>query len=114
MTDDEAGKILSWRHTALRAGQTFSIMRGEYDWCIHYLWFVAKKLGESKWFEEEVLKKALMPHNRDDQVLKQRLAQKSYQEGPEAGGGEILDASKFGVSNIVEAVELFERRMEQN
>nr|WP_284708657.1 glycosyltransferase [Sporomusa sphaeroides] len=34
---------------------------------------------------------------------------KYYQEGFAANGGLVLDASKFGVSNICEAVELFEK-----
>lgn len=112
MTDEEAEKILSWRDTAQRTCQALSVMRGEYDRCIHTLRFAAKKLGELEWLEEAGQRKALLPRYIDEEVLKQRIAQKSYQEGPDAAGGETLDASKFGVRNIAEAVELFERRME--
>ncbi len=110
MTDNEAEKILSWKDAALRTCQTYPAMQEGYDRCIHTLYFAAKKLGESSWFENAVLKNALAPRQIDEQKLKQQLAQKTYQEGFSSEGGEILDASKYGVHNVAQAVEFFTRR----
>lgn len=112
MTEDKADQILNWETAALQTCQMFSNMREEYDRCVHMLYLSAKKLGKQQWFEKTVLRNALAPRYVDEQELTKQLRERSYQEGPSSGGGEILDASKFGVQNIAEAVELFERRME--
>lgn len=113
MDTGRADQILDWKSAALRACQTYPMMRDEYELCVQSLYFAAKKLGESDWFEVTVLANALVPRQVDEENLREQLNQKSYREGREAGGGEILDASKFGVRNILEAVGLFERRMGQ-
>lgn len=111
MAKDQADAILNWRAAVVKICQTYSVMREEYDRCAHTLHTAAKKLGEASWFESVVLKNILAPQQMDEQKIEQQLAQKCYQEGPMPGGGETLDASKFGVHNIQEAVEFFERRV---
>lgn len=111
MAEDQADGILNWRTAAVKTCQTYSAMREEYDRSAHTLHAAAKKLGKASWFESAILKNILVPRRFNEQKIEQCLAKKTYQEGETPGGGEILDASKFGVHNIQEAVELFVRRV---
>ena len=60
----------------------------------------------AEYVEKEICAQAFAPR-----VIKKSSGngRKYYQEGFAANGGLVLDASKFGVSNISEAVELFEK-----
>lgn len=110
MSEKQADQILDWKTTVLQGLRTYPITREEFDRSIYILCFVAKKMEMLKWFEKVVLWKATIPRYIDDQ--KQQPTQKTYQEGVDSNGKETLDASKFGVKNILEAVELFVRRIE--
>ena len=53
---------------------------------------------------------AVRPQRFDTTAIERHRAQKNYSEGPNSTGGETLDASRYGVSNVLEAVELFARK----
>lgn len=82
-----------------------------YDKNIHYMRYTASLHGEEflKWFDEAIYKKALIPRIIDEEKVNNASKKKTYSEGKTELGGMILDASKHGVSNIFEAVKLFEK-----
>ena len=86
-------------------------MREDYELCVYTAQFTAQKLGteQKNWFQK-LIGQLLTPRVVDEAALEQKLAQKTYQEGEDSFGGEILDASNFGVKNISEAVSLFAER----
>lgn len=82
----------------------------EYDKYIHYARYQAGKLGEEflKWFDETIYEPGITPKyykKKDGPVEKI----KSYKEGISSEGELVLDALRYGVTNIAEAVKLFER-----
>lgn len=78
-----------------------------FDRWLHYARYQASLRGEEflKWFDSTIYQKVVTPllWKRKDTA-----PDKSYKEGPLEGGGVILDASVYGVTNIAEAVILFE------
>lgn len=81
----------------------------EYDKYLHCARFVAMQRGEEflKWFDENIYEPAVIPKYYNKKTIENK--KKSYQVGISPAGGLILDASYYGVSNIAEAVKLFER-----
>lgn len=70
--------------------------------------YIAKKNGKDflKWFDENIYEKILTPV-----VIEQSKSsnKKSYNEGFNEQGGQIIDASKYNVKNVYEASLLFEK-----
>ena len=111
LDEEEADRIFNWDKAVLRSFESVFPFREDYEACVFLLNHVAKKLGDkqAKWFENMRVQ-MLRPRCLDEQQIEQHVAKKSYQEGLIVGGGEVLDASKYGVCNIAEAVELFAKR----
>lgn len=105
-----ADKILDWKTAVLQTFQAFSTEQENYDRFLHMQKFMAKRVNQelSKWFESSIYKSVVIPRPAKDEH--QRQSQKSYKEERNALGGETLDASKYGVHNIAEAVKLFEKK----
>ena len=82
-----------------------------YDKNIHYMRYTASLHGEEflKWFDETIYKEALIPRVIDEERVNNISKRKTYTEGKTKLGGITLDASKHGVSNIYEAVKLFQK-----
>ena len=80
-----------------------------FDKYLHYARYLSEKRGKEflTWFDETIYKTAIIPRYY---VEKKELEKnkKSYKEGITPSGGLIVDASKYGVTNILEAVKLFE------
>lgn len=79
-----------------------------FDRYLHYARYLAEKRGDEflAWFDETIYKPAIVPryYVKNDVTEKDK---KSYKEGINPNGSLILDASKYGVTNIAEAVKLF-------
>lgn len=112
LTSESADKVLNWDTALIRTAENLSRPRDFYDLFLHKERFAARQLGKYQWFDENIYKDKMIPRYVDEQALIQARAEKRYQEGHDEAGGEILDASKFGVRNILEAVELFAHRVE--
>ena len=112
LEDCVADQILDLERAFQYSLENLPILNDDYDVFFHYELFVAKKLTAN--LHQETWRRqygnALLPRYLDDKILVWNKAQKSYQEGTNAAGGVTLDASRFGVQNIAEAVELFEKR----
>ena len=67
--------------------------------------YAASLHGEEflQWFDSNLYNKLLEPHK----VREVHRVDKSYMEGYNELGGQTLDASKYGVKNIADAVQLF-------
>lgn len=80
-----------------------------FDKYLHYARYLAEKRGDEflTWFDETIYKPSIVPRYcvKKDVAEKEK---KSYREGFNSNGSLIVDASKYGVTNIVEAVKLFE------
>lgn len=110
---EKSDRVLDWQ-AAVSGSIGFQAMLGDgFDRFIHSARFMSRKVGQEQraWFEKEVYSKALAPRYRVREGDLEKLdAEKSYQEGPNPAGGEILDASKHDVRNIAQAVKLFAQR----
>lgn len=110
LSAERSDQVLDWQTAILRSIVFRTIIGDGFDCFVHSSRFMSKKVGEkaNKWFEDEIYSTALFPQYQvDDVFLEKKNAEKSYEEGTGEFGGEILDASKHGVRNIVQAVELF-------
>lgn len=69
----------------------------------------AEQIGKefADWYEKEIASRAEEIAFYSKEQLEQLRAIKNYSEGYGANGGVTLDASRFGVTNIYEAVQLF-------
>ncbi len=107
-----ANRLTPWRESVLQSFQTLLLPRDDSDRLIHMQKFMAKKVGadEAAWFERTIYQNILKPRHFDKEVWEREKNQKNYQEGQDGADGETLDASKYGVHNIAEAVELFARK----
>lgn len=112
LTEERADQVLNWQNAVLRTLQTVPLSKENSDSLIHGERFMAGKIdGDRKqWFEQEIYSNILIPHFVDDQTVERQKAQKMYQEERNSAGGETLDASRYGVENIMDAVSLFEKR----
>lgn len=79
-----------------------------FDKYLHYARYLAEKKGEEflKWFDETIYKPSIIPRKYVEKKPQDEIV-RSYKEGPTPTGGLIIDASKYGVTNIAEAVKLF-------
>lgn len=105
--EDAADRICDWKTAVQYAVEHISLRFDTYDLMLHTFRFMGRKLSPdlSAWFE------AHLGHILEPKYLvKQEEAVKTYQEGRSITGGETLDASKFNVSTISDAVALFEER----
>ncbi len=111
LPEAEADRILDWQTAVVRIFEATLPLREDYELCVYTAQFTAQKLGteQKNWFQK-LIGQLLTPRVVDEAALEQKLAQKTYQEGEDSFGGEVLDASNFGVKNILEAVSLFAER----
>lgn len=79
-----------------------------YDRKINEIRFAAMRHGEEflKWFDENIYSQAFAPRK----VEPKKHDEKMYKTGTDAAGGQTLDASEYGVTNIYEASLLFAER----
>lgn len=112
ITKEVTDKVLDWSTALLQTMGKLSLLKEICDLFIHKERYIAKQLGEAKWFDERFYINAVAPQYIDESALNAEAKKKSYQEGKDSEGGETLDASKYGVQNIAGAVELFARKIE--
>jgi hypothetical protein len=85
-----------------------------YDQKLHFFRYTASMHGEEflRWFDENIYNKAIIPIEVDDKKMDEFFKTKKYNEGNIETGGLILDAFKYGVTNVYEASLLFEKMTE--
>ena len=74
----------------------------QFDMDIHSIMYTASLHGLDflQWFDKELFYPAMQP-------MKYTMSSVKYQEGYTEQGGQVLDASRFDVENIDQAVDLF-------
>ncbi len=109
LTEEYIYETFDWNQIYMRLFGEFDIRDVAFDRKIHEMRYAASKHGEAflEWFDNSIYEPALEPVLFDEDKGKTRIKDKVYTEGPLEGGGCTLDASKYGVSNIYEAVHLF-------
>ncbi|WP_026888272.1 glycosyltransferase family 2 protein [Clostridium beijerinckii] len=102
--------LLDWKQMFKECFSQLEVTDVLYDKKLHYFRYTAAKHGDEflKWFDESIYEKAIIPRKIDDKRIEELLKRKTYKEGITESGGEILDASKYGVTNVYEASLLFE------
>lgn len=103
--------LLNWKQMFTECIMQLDIRDVLFDKKLHYFRYTASKHGDEflKWFDENIYEKAIIPRKIDDKKKEEAVKRKSYKEGPMENGGEVLDASKYGVTNVYEASLLFEK-----
>lgn len=98
-------EVFDWKQWFMNIYRVLSKKDVYFDRKLHQMRFAAMKHGEEflKWFDENIYADALVPvvFNETDNNAK------TYKE--EEGDKIVLDASRYGVHNIYEASQLFER-----
>lgn len=108
LSEERADHILDWKSAAERIVKKLSIQDERYDLMLQRSLFSARELSADHYSCFKAIRNAaLTPRFIDAAAVKQHRMAKLYSEGPSSGGGEILDASKYDVQNIMEAAELF-------
>lgn len=104
-------ELLDFKKMFMELYKMMDIRDVYYDKKIHYMRYTASLHGEEflKWFDDNIYSKALEPRVVDEEKLAELHKKKTYTEGKTELGGMILDASKYGVTNIYEATKLFEK-----
>lgn len=103
--------LLNWKQMFRECIMQLDIRDVLFDKKLHYFRYTASKHGDEflKWFDENIYEKAIIPRKIDDEEKEETVKIRSYKEGPIENGGEVLDASKYGVTNVYEASLLFEK-----
>lgn len=107
----ESNMLLDWKKIYKDLIHSLSPQDIVFDRKLHYIRYTASLHGNEflTWFDKEIYYKALKPTKIKSLQNQKNLSNKVYQEGKLESGGGVLDASKYGVTNILEAVQLFER-----
>ncbi len=109
---EESNSVLDWKTAILRSISFYPMLKDSFDCFVHGARFMAPKVGQKPcaWFENEVYPSVLKPNYLNEANWDEQQAKKSYHEGIDSIGGEILDASRYDVHNIMQAVKLFADR----
>lgn len=104
-------QVFDWRKMFMNLACELDARDVAYDRKIHEMRYDAMYQGEDflAWFDEAIYEPALRPRILDEEKIERRHAQRTYNVGKTETGGLMLDASEYGVTNIYEAVKLFER-----
>ena len=111
LSEERMDQILDWKSAAKRIVETFSLLEETYDVMLQKNLFSAKKLSDGHYaFFKALSNMAVRPQRFDTAAMDRWRIAKQYSEGRNPNGGETLDASRYSVSNVLQAVELFEKR----
>lgn len=101
----------NWKKMFTECIQRLDIRDVEYDKLIHYARYTASLHGQKflQWFDKAIYSKVMEPKRIDERAVRIQQKKKTYQEGKTAEGGLVADASKYGVTNIYEAAQLFQK-----
>lgn len=104
-------KAFDWKHIFTKLSSELDLRDVGFDRKIHEMRYAAMLHGDEflQWFDQTIYHKTLIPKKIDNKKIEQVRMQKSYKEGELGNGGMILDASKYQVKNIYDAVKLFEK-----
>nr|WP_297274188.1 glycosyltransferase family A protein [uncultured Agathobaculum sp.] len=103
---DEITRVFDTKMLFQRMVSSCSPLHDQSEAYFRTLLYTASMHGEAflSWFDQKVFSPAMIP------TLYGEMRIPKYQEGPTSTGGEVLDASKYGVENIAQAVDLFVQR----
>jgi glycosyltransferase involved in cell wall biosynthesis len=103
--------LFNWKRMFIECINQLEVTDVLFDKKLHYFRYIAAKHGDEflKWFDEFIYEKAIIPRKIDNKVIEEHLKRKTYKEGTTESGGQILDASRYGVTNVYEASLLFEK-----
>lgn len=112
---DKVEQLADWKKMLKKLAGNFRYDDIMLDKKLHYFRFTAAKHGEEflEWFDENIYKPMIEPKEfktvKPDSSEISGSIKKTYKEGFGDDDSLTLDASKFGVCNINDAVELFEK-----
>lgn len=106
---EEINGLFDWKKIFRQAIERMNVLDIQFDRILHYCRYTASFHGEEflQWFDEEIYTKKLCPCHMTQKQIEQMNKKEVYREGRTKAGGMICDASKYGVTNISEAVRLF-------
>lgn len=112
LSAERSDSVLDWQTVIVRSVGFYPMLKDNYDCFVHAARFMAKKVGERfcAWFQNEAYPEIMRPKFLDESLWDEQRRKKTYQEGSSPAGDEVLDASKYDVHNIAQAVGLFAQR----
>lgn len=102
-------ELFDWKKIILNLVNRIDIKDLKCEWKLYGLKYAVSFHDDElqKWYEEKIM--PVLKKRRKMLEDPNNKKEKSYAEGMTQEGGVILDASRYGVSNIAQAVELFEK-----
>ncbi|MDD6039224.1 MAG: glycosyltransferase family A protein [bacterium] len=113
LPEEYIDELFDWKKVFVELYKELDIRDFCYDRLMQEMRACAQMQGETflEWFDHEIYSEAMkpryMPKNMLEKVGKTALNKRAYEVGRTSSGGCIVDASEFGVSNILGAVTLF-------
>lgn len=108
--EEEADVVLNYKRVFAKSlEQELAIWDDRFDKWLHVAKNRVDLLGSEfhKWFMDEVYSKVTQPVQVDMESIASNKREKVYKEERRENGGITTDASKYGVKDIAEAVELY-------
>ena len=105
-------EVFDWKKNYITSLQMHQKQDLKYDKIVYQFQGAADRLGQdfSEWFHKIVFPKAMKPEVFNQTEYVQQVAKKTYTPGPFNDQGAMMyDASEYGVTNVKEAAELFEK-----
>jgi len=101
--------VFPWKDWYIHLAVELDITDVAFDKKLHQMRYCAKQLGDDflKWFDEGIYEVKTRPVYMDSNDEKIKENGPIYRKGRADTGGYILDASDYGVKNILGAVQLF-------
>lgn len=110
------GTVLDFKDMYLKIYEDASMIDERYERYLQNGRYSATRHGEEflQWYEETIYRPNLRPHFIDEKRMNNVKKEQTYEEGPTKSGGLICNASKYGVQNIKDAVDLFVKLSEMD
>ena len=109
LSEEFVEEHLDWRQVFLNIYRQMDVRDIEFDRKIHEMRFSAMQHGDDflAWFDENIYHPALEPRLLDEEEMERKHMEKSYDDDFSFETGGSIDGSKYGVSNIYDAVMVF-------
>lgn len=109
LPDTYMAEIFDWKKMFWECAVQLNARDAEFDKRIQVARYTASWHGEEflKWFDDAIYEPIIQPTRYEEDRIQEMEKTQAYVEGETEFGGMIVDASKHGVENVYDAVQLF-------
>lgn len=109
LPDTYMAEIFDWKKMFWECAVRLNARDAQFDKRIQAARYTASWHGEEflKWFDDAIYEPIIQPTRYEEDRIEEMEKTQTYVEGETEFGGMIVDASKHGVENVYDAVQLF-------